>query len=241
MSDPLPYLRVVNDLRRKIESGELGPGAPLPSNKALMDEFGISTSTAQRAVRALKSDGLVETVLGKGVYVRHTRRKIRRSASYLAVPSTAQDAALLGVSTNVQVREVEPPDDVAEALGLESGARAVRRERTIVLDDEPVQLVTSYYPVELARGTSLAKRAPLRGGSMAELSRLGVDAHHCVEDVQTRMPTGDEARALKMGPGTPVFRVLRTVLTRDDRPVEVLDMILGGDRYQLRYELPIHD
>lgn len=241
VAEPLPYERVANDLRMKIGSGVLAPGTPLPSNHTLMAEFGVSTSTVQRAIRVLKSDGLVETRLGKGVFVRERRRLVSRSASYLAPSDNAEKALYRGKSKNIEVREVEPPDDIAEALGLDVGEAACLRSRAIVIDDELVEIVISYFPADLAKGTALSRPTQIRGGTMAELARLGVPPRRCIEMVQTRMPSADEARLLKLGPGTPVFRLVRTLFTEDGRPVEVLDMILPSDRYQLRYELPIHD
>lgn len=47
--------------RRRIESGELPPGARLPSIQGMSQEFGIAGTTAQKVVGALKADGLVVT------------------------------------------------------------------------------------------------------------------------------------------------------------------------------------
>jgi GntR family transcriptional regulator len=61
---------VADDLRRRIEAGEFLPGAPLPSLLALVDEYGVSRSTAAKAVAALRDAGLVESVRGWGTFVR---------------------------------------------------------------------------------------------------------------------------------------------------------------------------
>jgi GntR family transcriptional regulator len=41
----------------------------LPSVKQLQQTYGVAQGTAERAVRVLKDEGLVHTVIGKGVYV----------------------------------------------------------------------------------------------------------------------------------------------------------------------------
>ncbi len=69
MGEPLwPYERVLNDIRRKIESGEIA--GQLPSRLAMAAEYGVSHMTVQRAVDQLKEDGLVVSVPGLGVFVR---------------------------------------------------------------------------------------------------------------------------------------------------------------------------
>jgi GntR family transcriptional regulator len=56
-------------LRDRIESGEILPHFPIPSKRQLMQEFGVAGNTIDKAVRALKSAGLVRTVTGMGIYV----------------------------------------------------------------------------------------------------------------------------------------------------------------------------
>lgn len=65
-----PIWRQVTDiLRDKITSGEIGPRQKLPSIHRLMQDYGIADQTAQKAVQALKDEGLVRSVLGKGTFV----------------------------------------------------------------------------------------------------------------------------------------------------------------------------
>jgi GntR family transcriptional regulator len=42
---------------------------PLPSEKTLVDLFGVARDTARRAVQALRDEGLVRTVPQRGTYV----------------------------------------------------------------------------------------------------------------------------------------------------------------------------
>jgi DNA-binding GntR family transcriptional regulator len=64
-----PYLQVAAVLRGRIRSGELPPGARVPSITHLMQEFGIARNTARRAVEVLKDEGLVTVRQGWGTFV----------------------------------------------------------------------------------------------------------------------------------------------------------------------------
>jgi GntR family transcriptional regulator len=57
-------------LRGRIERGEIPPGRAIPSKRSLVQEFGISPTTVDRATGALKGEGLLVTVIGKGLFVR---------------------------------------------------------------------------------------------------------------------------------------------------------------------------
>lgn len=64
-----PSWQVAALLRAQIESGDLQPGAPLPSIVALASQYGVTTNTVQKALRMLKAEGLVTSVPGYGTFV----------------------------------------------------------------------------------------------------------------------------------------------------------------------------
>ena len=69
--DPRPPFRQLADvLRASILTGNLGVGAKLPSGPELIERYGVAKATAQRAVEALKEEGLVVSRQGSGVFVR---------------------------------------------------------------------------------------------------------------------------------------------------------------------------
>ncbi|GAQ73837.1 mannosyl-D-glycerate transport/metabolism system [Streptomyces turgidiscabies] len=61
------YLEVSDSLRQKIREGEFTEG--LPSQTELMGTHRVSRSTIERALKVLKSEGLIESVQGAGWYV----------------------------------------------------------------------------------------------------------------------------------------------------------------------------
>jgi len=64
-----PYRQLAAILRDQIQSGELAPGAAVPSVKRLRQEYGVAETTARKAVALLRDEGLVETVMGWGSFV----------------------------------------------------------------------------------------------------------------------------------------------------------------------------
>ena len=73
MIDPLAgrpaYQQLADLLRDKITSGEYPPRTPLPSAKTLSQQHGIAGGTVMRAFDVLRTEGLVRTVAGRGVWV----------------------------------------------------------------------------------------------------------------------------------------------------------------------------
>ena len=60
------YEQVLYAARKAILSGELKPGDSFPSVREIAGHLRINPNTVQKALMALKSEGLVETVPGIG-------------------------------------------------------------------------------------------------------------------------------------------------------------------------------
>ena len=60
---------VAQELLKKIQTGEFGPGAKLPTEPALSEQFGVSRTVVREAISRLKNEGAVEPRQGSGVYV----------------------------------------------------------------------------------------------------------------------------------------------------------------------------
>jgi GntR family transcriptional repressor for pyruvate dehydrogenase complex len=61
--------QLVRALQARIDAGELGPGARLPTEHALAEHFGVSRAVVREAIARLKADGYVETRQGAGAFV----------------------------------------------------------------------------------------------------------------------------------------------------------------------------
>ena len=204
--------------------------------------------TVRQAIQELKTEGLVVSEHGRGVFVR-AAPVVRRLASErfarrhrergkAAFSAEAEKAGYEAHVDRINVYEVPAPDEVAERLKLTPGDPIVVRDRRYLANNEPVETAVSYLPADLARGTAIAEQDTGPGGIYARLEEAGHILDHFVEEVAARMPTPDERRALQLGPGVPVLTVLRTAYDRTGRPVEVCDTVKAAHAYVLEYDFP---
>ncbi|MFB6516669.1 TetR/AcrR family transcriptional regulator C-terminal domain-containing protein [Streptomyces sp. NPDC056401] len=70
-----PYLRIAGDIRRRITTGELAPGARIPSTRRITQEWGVAMATATKALATLNQEGLVRPVPGVGTVVAESGRE----------------------------------------------------------------------------------------------------------------------------------------------------------------------
>lgn len=244
--DPRPlHSRIAADLRDEIMSGSLTPGVKLPSTVQLKARFDASNATIQKAVQLLKDEGLAVGRAGAAVTVRENRQRTVRPAKSLtraadgeAYPWLAEvsEQGSAARSTLLAVGVVAVTGDVADALGCPEGSPAVCRRQLISVSGEPAELVSSYYPPEIAHSTPLAEPRRIRGGTPTLLAELGFPPRRSVDRVSARVATQEQYAALRLPGDLPVLRTLRTVYGDDGRPIEVTVMVKAGHLYELRYE-----
>ena len=105
-SDPRPiYQQVGEAIRGAIVTGELSPGAALPSIRGLAKDLRISVITTKRAFEELEREGYVETVPGKGSFVAGTSSALLRERGLAEIEDALRRA--LELSRSCGVTQVE--------------------------------------------------------------------------------------------------------------------------------------
>jgi GntR family transcriptional regulator len=131
------------------------------------------------------------------------------------------------------------PPHITALLDLEPNARAFLRQRLMTEDSEPVELASAWLPLELAAGTDLSSADPLNQSIRHHLyTRKKIRLDHAVEQITARHPHGEEAALLHVAPDAPVLSVIVTAYDTAGRPVQVSDLVLPGQRHELRDAYP---
>lgn len=242
-----PRRNIAADLRKAIHSGEYRPGHQLPSGNTLAERYGVSRQTVHKAIDLLRAEGLVEGRSGAGWFVRERPAVIRvgpsrfsRSERDVGRGCTLSDGAGVGQKMTAEstVRFELACERTATELRIEPGEEITVRSRLMYADDQPVQLSTSRLPRAITRGTAIERKNTGKGGTYARLEEAGHTLERFEERVTTRLATADEVAALKLAPGSPVLAITRIAYEDSGDPVEMNDMVLAGDRYELVYDLP---
>lgn len=107
------YRAIAEELRERIESGVVPPGALLPTESVLTAEFRAARGTVRQAIAALREAGLVATEHGRGTYA--TPRQCERGLEEVSETETLQ-------------REVAADAELAVLFAVEVGAALVEQQ-----------------------------------------------------------------------------------------------------------------
>ncbi|AVH21934.1 GntR family transcriptional regulator [Nocardia cyriacigeorgica] len=206
------YLRIVEDIRGRIERGELGAGDEVESERELAVRWAVARPTAAKALNVLRQSGIVESRRGAGTFVARRGPAVRDGNPPVWVRGGPPGWASSGDAGERRTRTVvvisaevaEPPEFVAEIFGS-SGQVIMRR---VVLDSEGGgQLRTTWYPHEFAStATRLLDPEPIPGDAgNYRRSALGTTATLVRERVCARWVAENECDHLGVESGAPVL------------------------------------
>ncbi|HEY8447067.1 MAG TPA: GntR family transcriptional regulator [Thermomicrobiales bacterium] len=228
--DPAVYRRIARSFEQQIRAGTLPPGSPIPSERALASEYGISRMTARRAIDVLAQRGLVERRGRAGTFVARPKliwdfTSVAGLHEQLSRQGVVPSSDVLRAET-VPAGELDP--DVGRMLELEPDqpVHVVCRRR--LGDGEPLALEESYFPAR--RFPDLLQQdlgASIYGILATCYSVHPVRAH---QEIEPTLLPASAAAALGTGPDIPVLRVTRTAWDAFGQPIEFARDIYRGDR-----------
>ncbi|QDN84349.1 GntR family transcriptional regulator [Streptomyces sp. RLB3-6] len=241
------YRLYADQLREAIRGGTYAPGSKLPTDAELAAELGTNRGTVGQALRVLEAEGLVSKSR-RGTFVSAIVNKIYRDSTSRynrskretgqARGAFAAELRALGMTpkNTTAVNRAAPPRWVAEILGVApENVSTVARARHMLADDVPVQLATSYFPLDIAEGTRLEELDTGPGGSKSRLAELGHAQATVTEEIDVRSPSQEEAEALGMAEDQRVYQITHTARTKDGRAVEVAVHVMPTHLWRLAY------
>lgn len=251
---------VYDDLRRRIDQGELAAGDNIPGELDLADAHNVSRQTVRAALTRLQQEGVITEGSGRlGRQVRENEplvwhltefeRGDRRDDPARGVDDWASDMAAQGKHPyqEVEVLGVPAPPQVAHWLDVPTGQMLVRRRRIRYADDEPVTIADSWFPQDIAERECefngqrikpiLTERDVTVPGGFVRA--VGVNQVKFLDDIRVRMPSPEETRLLELQAGTPVGEHARVGIDDAGRRVRVIVSVFPGNRLHLAYELEV--
>src|SRR4249919_1906280 len=88
------YLQLVEQIKAAAASGTLQHGEPLPSIRPLAEELRVNRNTVAKAYAELESLGVIETIAGKGCFVRANHSPYKKEVRQKLVAEKIDDAVV---------------------------------------------------------------------------------------------------------------------------------------------------
>lgn len=213
------YKEIKQALMRRLASGDWKPGAAIPSEARLGQEFGVAIGTIRKAVDELAAENILIRQQGRGTFVAtHNRDRllfhffhVERQDGHKEYP----DVQLLDFARARASRVV------ADKLGLYEGDKVFRFRNTLALEGVKLMLDDITLPEALFPRLT-EKKLRERHSTLYNLyqDEYRVSVLRTAQRLSAGVVPRDMARALDLPVGLAVLVMRRVAFGYHDKPVE---------------------
>src|SRR5689334_10525935 len=121
------YLQVVDQIKAAAASGAMQAGEPLPSIRPLAEDLRVNRNTIAKAYTELESQGVIETIPGKGCFLRPNNSPLKKEIRRKLL--TEEIDQVIVQSHHLQVSAAEFLELVRDRLGVIEEKRRANESR----------------------------------------------------------------------------------------------------------------
>lgn len=228
------YRHIKAHILQRILTGDLEPGARVPSENQLVGDFGVSRMTANRALRELNQEGVVTRLAGVGTFVSKTPRR----SSLLEIRNIAEEIVARGHRHTARIEQwhtIQANPALAEEFETHNGAPLFHLILVHMENATPVQLEDRYVNPELVPKFLDQDFSVTTPSAYLAATVRADELEHMVEAI---IPTAQQRQLLDIPSGEPCLQLQRRSWC-DAKVVTFARLTWPASRYALhsRYAL----
>lgn len=208
---------------------DASPHDLLPTERALMEMFGVSRMTIRAAVRKLSETGQVYNVPGSGMYVGF-REVFSKSPRLTSFTEDMRSRGLEASSRVLSAQSVRADSGLAARLGLELDAPCFRLHRLRLANSEPMAIEEVFVPESILRLDDL----DLGQSLYEQFASRGLQIYRAEQEVLAVILSASDCQLLQVPDGSAAIGVHRVSSSNRGRPIEFARTFYRSDRYTFR-------
>jgi GntR family transcriptional regulator len=230
------YVQLMEILRDKVQQAEWSPGDQIPGEQDLCERYQVSRTVVRQALRELEFEGVINRHKGKGTFI--SLPKINEGLVQ-KLTDFYQDMLVRGLKPGSKVlhqRVIPASEKIARYLTVTPGEKVIDIQRLQYINDEPIQLVTTYLPFDIC--PTLAS-TDLTNRSLYEFleTECGIFIAKGQRYIEAVLANEYEADLLGIERGAPLLMLDSVSFSEDGQPVEYYHALHRGDHSRLEVKL----
>jgi len=228
------YMKVYTKLKGMILDDIYPIGSLMPTEPDLCNMFEVSRTTIRKTMELLEQGGFIKIQQGRGTEVLNfkTTQKLNIVSSF---SETLESKGYSVNSKSMHIDMVVPPNAVLNDLHLPADTKVVCIQRIQLANDKPVAIMTNYVISDLVPGI-LAD-----SGTFVSLyhhleTKYGVLITAANDNIKAKVANFLESELLQIPLGSALL-VDRRITFSQDRPIEVVIMIVDASKYEFSVNL----
>lgn len=208
---------------------------PLPSERKLCEDFGVSRTTVRAAIQELIARNELISKPGRGTFINTSILKVNLEA----LDSTTEKIRGAGKVVRSKILKsnvIEANKDLALTFSVSLGDKLFELKRIRFMDDEPFSLDTTYINVNKFPGI---EAIDFTDDSLFRVLKdvYRVNLNHGEETFEISYANYEESLHLRIEEGKPVIVLEGQVFDKEDKLVEISKQIIRADKIKYHYSV----
>lgn len=208
---------------------------PLPSERKLCEDFGVSRTTVRAAIQELIARNELISKPGRGTFINTSILKVNLEA----LDSTTEKIRGAGKVVRSKILKsnvIEANKDLALTFSVSLGDKLFELKRIRFMDDEPFSLDTAYLNVNKFPGI---EAIDFTDDSLFRVLKdvYRVNLNHGEETFEISYANYEESLHLRIEEGKPVIVLEGQVFDKEDKLVEISKQIIRADKIKYHYSV----
>jgi len=227
---PIPlYYQLDRALRKRINSGQITPEDPFPTERQLCEEFGVSRTTVRQTLMILENEGLIKRKQGRGTFVvgREEANSPMEMYGYI------DDLFIVGARSKLEFhsKELVKIDALlSQDMGLEEGEEVYFFEGIRVFDFRLRALFQAHLPKEI--GEQLPWQNLDSPYLISVVEKISLETvKHAKQITSAILATEHQADLMKIPSGSPLLVTKRIYFSSKDAVLQMATTYLPGGVY----------
>ncbi|MGB9792930.1 MAG: GntR family transcriptional regulator [Thermacetogeniaceae bacterium] len=213
MTNPV-YLQIVEDIKRKISTGELKPGDAIASEAALCREYNTSRMTVRKGLAVLASEGYIYSIPGKGNFVAQPELN-RYTVYYDEMHNSINSVDRIKL---LEVNIIIPDEKLASELQTTRNKNVILIRRLFFTEGRPVAYDVKYLPYQ--KGMPVVEKE-IERATLPEIMAKSIPLFALKKEIviYARQPDEELKRYLNIYDDLPLLVVEQKLYNLENRPV----------------------
>lgn len=227
-SEPI-YLQIASAIRESLQNGVISPDVPMPPERVLAEQFGVSRMTMRQANDVLEREGLINRQRGRGTFAT-PQHIVKQAQEALGFSEEIRRRGGVPSSRLISFKTVPATASMAHYFDIEIGEPIYEIKRVRLADNVPIALELVQIPTRLC---PKLERFNLIDYSLYQILEENYRLHIVrSEDEHSAIPaTKLHRKLLEMPANAAIFLVKRKTYTNENRPLELGVTAYRGDLY----------
>ena len=230
------YIQLMELLKELFRQQKWAPGEQIPGEQSLCETYGISRTVVRQALRELELEGVITRRKGKGTFISEPKISEGLIQKLTGFYQDMVERGLNPVTRVLHQNVVRANEKVARFLNIQPETEVVDIERLRFIDDEPIQLVTTYIPYHIFPPLATVD---LTHRSLYEFLEKegGIYLTRGTRYIEAVLANQTEAALLGIERGAPLLMLDSVSYAENNLPIEYYHALHRGDRSRFEVEL----